>query len=320
MIKKQNIKLGFSLAILTAIMWGLVPIAMKFVLVELDPYTVAWFRFLLAFLGLTIWLAYKKDFPTLKIFKMKKRLMILIIAGLGLLGNFALFASGVQYLTATTSQVVAQLGIVIFMISTIFIFKERLRITQFLGIVILILGLILFFNVDLADLFRNFDKNAIGVWLTVSAACCWACYANAQKVLLKKLKAEQLLWLLYLISSLCLLPLSSPSHLIRLDSWQWIALIFCGLNTLIAYGALVAAMEYWQASEVSAVTTLTPLFSLIFADLFALLIPAYFEFQALNLVEYIGAVTVVFGAMFATIGHKIWSPRKGFHFSKKGIK
>lgn len=317
MIKRQNVKAGFLLAMLTAIMWGIIPIAMKYALAVIDPYTVVWYRFTISALGLTIWLAYKKQFPNFSIFKRRRRIIMLMIAGFGLLGNFILFAAGVQYLSATTSQVVAQLGIILFMISCAFVFKERLRPSQIIGIMILIMGLILFFNKNIIDLFVNMSEYSLGVWLTVFASISWTLYALTQKVLLKKLRAEQLLWLIYLICSIFILPIASPTKIFNANAGQIFALIFCGLNTIIAYGALVAAMERWQAAQVSAITTLTPLFALIFSDLFALLWPESFSIQYLNILGYIGAFTVVCGAMFATIGHHVWHHRKGILFNRK---
>lgn len=323
MIKQQNVKMGFALAMLAAIMWGVVPIAMKYAFQVVDAYTLVWYRFMISALGLTLWLAYKKRFPKFSIFKKRPRFILLTIAVLGLLGNFILFASGVKYLSATTSQVVAQLGIVIFMISSSVVFKERLRPTQIIGIIALILGLFLFFNKSIIELFLNMSEYGLGVLLTSLAATSWASYALAQKALLKKLRAEQLLWLIYIMCSILLLGFASPLKILLGNPWQIFAVIFCGLNTIIGYGALVAAMERWQAAQVSAITTLTPLFSLLFADLFALIWPENFVMQYLNILGYIGAFTVVCGAMFATVGHYIWTPRNGFMFTltrKKGEK
>lgn len=317
MIKQQNVKLGFALAMLTAVMWGLVPIAMKYALVVIDPLTLAWSRLAISAVGITIWLAYKKQFPNLAMFKKRRRFILLMIAGFGLLGNFALFASSVQYLSATTAQVVGQMGIVIFMISSAFVFKERLRPTQIMGISVLLIGLGLFFNKNITVLFANISTYGIGVWLALLASISWAAYALAQKVLLQKLRAEQLLWLIYLICTVFLWPLASPSKIAHADATQLFAIIFCGLNTIIAYGALVMAMERWQAAQVSAITTLSPLFALIFSDLFAIIWPEKFAMQYLNILGYIGAVSVVAGAMFATIGHYLWHPRKGWLINQK---
>ncbi len=65
-------------------------------------------------------------------------------------------------------------------------------------------------------------------------------------------------------------------------------------------------MARWQAAQVSAIITLTPLFTLLFSDLLSLAWPDYFAMPMLNLVAYIGAFVVVSGAMYSAIGHRLW--------------
>ena len=68
-------------------------------------------------------------------------------------------------------------------------------------------------------------------------------------------------------------------------------------------------MARWQAAQVSAVVTLTPLFTLVFSDLLALVWPDLFLSPSLNTVGYFGAFVVVAGAMFSAVGHRWW-PRR----------
>lgn len=81
---------------------------------------------------------------------------------------------------------------------------------------------------------------------------------------------------------------------------------FCGLNTLVGYGALAEAMARWQAAQVSALITLTPLFTLLFSDLLSLAWPDVFARPLLNLMGYLGAFVVVAGAMYSAVGHRLW--------------
>ena len=81
---------------------------------------------------------------------------------------------------------------------------------------------------------------------------------------------------------------------------------FCGLNTLVGYGALAEAMARWQAAQVSALITLTPLFTLLFSDLLSMARPDVFVRPMLNLLGYLGAFVVVAGAMYSAIGHRLW--------------
>ncbi len=80
---------------------------------------------------------------------------------------------------------------------------------------------------------------------------------------------------------------------------------FCGLNTG-RLRALAEAMARWQAAQVSALITLTPLFTLLFSDLLSMAWPDVFARPMLNLIGYLGAFVVVAGAMYSAIGHRLW--------------
>ena len=60
---KQQPLLGFLFALITAMAWGSLPIALKQVLSVMTPQTIVWYRFIVAFLALFILLAYKKKLP-----------------------------------------------------------------------------------------------------------------------------------------------------------------------------------------------------------------------------------------------------------------
>ena len=57
---KQQPLLGFLFALITAMAWGSLPIALKQVLSVMTPQTIVWYRFIVAFLALFILLSYKK--------------------------------------------------------------------------------------------------------------------------------------------------------------------------------------------------------------------------------------------------------------------
>ncbi len=111
--------------------------------------------------------------------------------------------------------------------------------------------------------------------------------------------------LLYTLCTIALLPLAKPMVIAQLSDWQLACLIFCGLNTLVGYGAPAEAMARWQAAQVSAIITLTPLFTLLFSDLLSM--AARFLRQTdVKPLGYLGAFVVVAGAMYSAIGHRIW--------------
>ncbi|TDS90730.1 putative membrane protein [Rahnella sp. BIGb0236] len=306
---KSQAPIGILLALITAMSWGSLPIAMKQVLVVMDPFTVVWYRFSMAAVVLGCILAAKRRLPPKAIFHRPRWMILVLIATCGLLGNFVLFSSSLQFLSPTASQVIGQLSPVGMMVASVIILKERMRVTQVIGASMLFFGLILFFNTSLIEIFTRLTDYTLGVIFGVGAATVWVIYGVAQKVLLRQLASPQILFLLYTLCSIALLPLASPAVLSQLSGWQFACLLFCGANTLVGYGALAEAMARWQAAQVSALVTLTPLFTLLFSDLLALAWPDFFAAPVLNFIGYLGAFVVVAGAMFSAIGHRWW-PRR----------
>ncbi|MDR0805382.1 MAG: DMT family transporter [Enterobacteriaceae bacterium] len=306
---KQSMALGIIFALITAVLWGAVPIAMKQVLPVMTPYTLVWYRFIISAIGLGIVLAVQGKLPRLRLFRRPRWFVILMIAALGLAANFIFFSSALQYLSPTASQVIGQLSPVGMLFASVIILKETMRITQIIGGILLILGLALFFNTNLVEIFTRLTDYTLGVLLGVLASLVWICYGVAQKVLQRRLSASQILFLLYVLSTLFVSPMAVPREVFNLNAWQLACLIFCGLNTLVAYGALGEAMARWQVAQVSALITLTPLFTLLFSDLLALIWPDYFSMTMLNILGYSGAFIVVIGAMISAAGHRLFSHR-----------
>lgn len=145
----------------------------------------------------------------------------------------------------------------------------------------------------------------MGVIFGVAAATVWVSYGVAQKVLLRRLASQQILFLLYTLCTIALLPLAEPGVISRLSSWQ-LACLILRAEYLVGYGALAEAMARWQAAQVSALITLTPLFTLLFSDLLSMARPDVFARPMLNLIGYLGAFVVVAGAMYSAIGHRLW--------------
>ena len=303
---KQQAGIGILLALTTAMCWGALPIAMKQVLEVMEPPTVVFYRFLMAAIGLGIILACRGKLPSLRLFRTPRWLLMLIIATCGLAGNFILFSSSLQYLSPTASQVIGQLSPVGMMVASVLVLKEKMRGTQIFGAITLLSGLVMFFNTSLVEIFTRLTDYTWGVIFGIGAASVWVSYGVAQKVLLRRLASPQILLLLYTLCTMVLLPLAKPAVIMQLSNWQLLCLLFCGLNTLVGYGALAEAMARWQAAQVSALITLTPLFTLLFSDLLSLAWPDFFARPMLNLLGYLGAFVVVAGAMYSAIGHRLW--------------
>lgn len=294
-----RVGLGFSLALLTAVLWGLLPIALKWLLNSMSAATITWIRFVVAAVLVGLVLLARKQIPSLRSLTKRKKLLILIAIA-GLLLNYILYLNGLFLLTAETAQVVIQLAPFLMMLGAVYLFKERLLLWQKIGAWLLVFGLLLFFNDRLALLLTQFGSEGFGVLLVIVAAIAWACYALAQKQLLMSFNSQQIMWLIYMAGALCFMPAADLAPVVELSAWQWAIVVFCCLNTIVAYGAFAEALQHWQAANVSAVLAITPLLTIGFAQLLAYFYPQ-FPSESLNGWAWVGALLVVVGSMLTAL-------------------
>ena len=112
---------------------------------------------------------------------------------------------------------------------------------------------------------------------------------------------RDILLLIYITGSIVFLPLATPASIAQLDTTQLMLLAFVSLNTIIAYGAFAKAMVVWESSRVSAVVTLAPLTTMLFAQALWLFAPGQMALEPLNLLSWTGAIMVVAGSTVAAL-------------------
>ena len=296
--------LGFSLALLATATWGSLPMMAQQVFKYVDAQTLVWSRFVVAAVVLIFILFLTGRLPKLAKLSLKDWGWI-CLGVIGLSTNFVLFADALNYISPTTDQVLWQLAPFTMILCGILFFKEQLKFFQKVGFVLLVIGLIAFFN-DHFDEILQFDSYALGILLGSGASTIWVVYGIAQKLLLRKLSSQQVLMIIYIGCGLLLAPLSTPNQLAQLSGFPLICFIYCCCNTLIGYGAYGEALNHWDTSKVSVVTTMIPIFTMIFAFIGHYFFPNTFDNPDMNLISYIGAFVVVVGAMLAAVGDKLW--------------
>lgn len=291
---------GLLLALTTAFLWGILPIALKILLEVFTANTITAIRFLVAALMVGVWLGLRGKLPKLAILKQLKVAWLMAVAIAGLLLNYILYLSGLNLLTAETAQTLIQLAPFLMMLGGIIIFKERLLFWQRVGAVLLVCGLLLFFNERLVTLLLQAGSETWGVLLVIIAAITWAAYALAQKQLLMHFSSKQIMYLIYVAGTIVFIPVSDFQPLASLTLLQWSLLLFCCLNTVVAYGAFAEALHHWEASKVSAVLAITPLITIVSANLVAWIWPQFVP-QQLNIWSWLGAMLVVAGSALTAL-------------------
>ncbi len=296
-----NWKKGFLLASITMLAWATLAPGLKIALESLDPWTLTWFRFLFAALVSGLFLLSRKRRRG-ELLKLSGSMWgLLLLASLMLVGNYIFYLLGLEKTTPANAQVIIQLAPALLAMGGIIVFKERYNRWQWLGFISLISGLILFFKDQLNIIADNMAAYQIGILLLVAAAIVWAIYALAQKQLLRDISALSVMTFIYIFATILLLPASSPASLLQLNSWQWWILIFCSVNTLVAYGAFAEAMDHWEASRVSAVIALTPLGTIATAAIIHNYWPQIMAAETIDLTGWIGTGLVVCGSIVTAV-------------------
>jgi drug/metabolite transporter (DMT)-like permease len=296
-----NWRLGLGLSLITVILWGLVPVALTIVLTKLDPYTINWFRFATAFILLGGYLAKQGNLP--KVSQLRSvPIYLLAIAILGLTGNYIFFVLGLKATSPSHAEVLIQLAGVFLSLGGLVIFKERYNRYQWMGVGLLSVGFIGFFYEQLKVLATDSSRYINGSWMLIIAGLSWAVYALIQKQLLTKLDSTHIMWVIYGACGILFSTVAKPQTLNQLNSIEWIALIFCGLNTVIAYGAFAESLQHWEASRVSAILALAPIFTIVSMSIIAWLAPGLVTPEHITPLGFLGAILTVSGSISISLG------------------
>ncbi len=240
---------GLGFASVTAVLWGLLPIFLKLAVQTVPAVSIAWFRFFFAAIVLYLILHFRGDQPQ-RIFKFPPWLGVL--AGLGLAGNYFGVTQAVNYSGPSNVAVLIQTAPVMLVMIGVFVFKERLDRIQTVGILIAAVGFIFFYR-DQTENVSDISLYSSATWLIIFASAVWALYMVCQKILNRKMAAQSLNLLVYGVAALALFPMADWNDFSGLRWGDWALLVFLGINTIVAYGAIAEAIKLIPLSLISMV-------------------------------------------------------------------
>ena len=294
-------RLGLALSLLTVLLWGILPIALAVTLQVLDVYTVIWFRFLVSFILLAVYLGIRGKLPKLEQLRSASwKLLAIATVFLGI--NYFLFMQCLALTSPANAEVLIQLSTLLLGFGGLVIFKERYRLSQWIGVSVMICGYVLFFREQLTNLITAHGTYILGSILIALGAMAWAIYALAQKQLLQSLSSPSIMLVIYGGCALLFTPLARIQSLFILNSFHLGMLVFCALNTLIAYGAFAESLEHWEASRVSAVIALAPIVTLILVAVLSVIAPSWTPPEHFTSIAILGAGLVVTGSVAIALG------------------
>lgn len=276
--------------------WSVLPITLRLATRQLDPYTLTWYRFFLSALVIGGILAVRGGLPRWAQLRRVRPMALLVAATLGLAINYVLYLVSLDYVSPTVGTVITQLGPLLLMFSGVWIFGEHLSRRQLIGVVLLIVGLLLFFNRRLAELADLSGRAGVGTLILLAASVTWAVYGVAQKSLLKHFESTQILFLIYVGSTIALLASSAPTAVVGLPALDLVMVVLCAANTLVAYGALAEALKCAGAATVGAVLAVGPVATLVVTWATNKVSPGFFAPDLLNVATIAGACVVALGS------------------------
>jgi len=296
---------GVMYALVAGVLWAILAVALKITLniYALTPFTIVWFRFSIAFFILGGVLLFKKS-SLFKVFY--KPPLKLIIATVCLGFNYYGYMKGLDYSTPSNASVFTLLGPVLFAITGIYIFKEKITLLHISGFLIVLTGLCLFYWEQIGAM-ANQKNYSLGILWIIGSSIAWVIYAILQKELTKTYSTNQLNLFIYGICSLIFLPGMHISGFASLDIPGWLLVMFLGLNTLIAYGAIALAFRYLDSNKVSVILTMSPIITFIIMYFFMVFNVTLIATEHFSLLSIVGAAIALFGSVFVILFTRVKS-------------
>jgi drug/metabolite transporter (DMT)-like permease len=285
---------GLIYASITALLWGFLAIAQKVMLKSLDAYTIVWSRFLIAFVVLSIYI-YRKNKNELKI--LIRPPWLIIVGAISLLINYVSVLKGLDYTSPNTVQIIIQSAPIMFCLTGIFFFKEKATNIQKIGFALSAVGLLIFYSSQLEAFVHDVESFNIGFILIMIGAIGWVIYAVVQKLMVRKYDPQTLNLVLYGLPIIILFYFVDFDRLLGLSIGEYALLLFLGLNTLIAYGAMSEALKYAEASKVSVIITMNPIITVVSMSVLAYLEVTWIKGEIMSLKSLIGALILIVGGI-----------------------
>lgn len=253
--------------LLAVIFWGVSFIATKTALNELTPVMIIILRLLLGILILIILALYtKRDFSI----RLKQHAFIFLLAAIAVF-HLWIQVTGLQYTSAAnTGWIIGTTPVFIAIMGMIF-FKEKMTLTQLVGIIIAFSGL--FFLISEGDLTSiGFISNK-GDFLVLASAFTWGAYSIVNKKISLTYPPLMTILYLFIMMAIILLPVTANSETLfrlkHLSMLSWICILFLGIFCSgISYVLWAQSLKDMDSSKVGAFLYIEPFVTVFSAWIF----------------------------------------------------
>jgi drug/metabolite transporter (DMT)-like permease len=276
-----------------AIIWASSFIFIKWGLLELKPFNLAFWRFLLAS-PLLFGYVYARRRENLFVFERKDFLPLIILGLTGVSLLYAVQFMALKFTTATNASILINSSVFFIALLSIVLLGERITKSRATGIVVGMVGISLVLSNGRLNFFSS--STLTGDLLMIFDGFLWAIYTIAGKSLLDRYDADSLTAWAFVLGILTLTPFLAFEGLqIPLTTLSWISIFFLAVFcSFIAYLIWYKALEAEDASKVAIYIYMIPFFTAIMA--FSLLN------EKITIVKVFGGILTILGVYMAERG------------------
>ncbi len=279
------------------LLWGVQPLAIALTVGKIPGGALAFAKIATALAAIACGKLLKGHRPSLP----KSRPLLVLATAASLAVSYYLYNACFRYLTPGGTQMYFLTSRLFLALAGIFLFKETFRRVQWLAFAALIAGFGLYFHDQLRV---SGEGYALGVLMALGSAATWAAFAVGQKKLLAHYTSAQALLLLYALATLFLAPLADVQPFAHLGVVELAALFVVCATNVAAFFLFSESLRHWDTTKIAAVSTLTPLATVVLVALASLVSPVFHP-EPLNFLSAGGAVVAVLAAAaIALLGNR----------------
>lgn len=264
---KTSVLLAMSALLLTAICWGLAPVATRYLLQSLSPIAFLLIRFIFASL---LFLPFV--FRRTKERWTRHYLLLTVIGGLvGIIGYYAAVTFGLQWISAGTAGLLLATEPLWIALFSLLLLHDHLRLSILCGLVLALLGVASLVGGTLFSPTLHMTT-ILGMGLTLLSAIMWGLYTIIVRPISQRYGAFTCTASTTIIGTLPLLALWPPDLIsvgLHLSLVEWITLV------LLTVGSTIIATILWNygvarlpGAQAGAFLYLVPLFSVLGGAIF----------------------------------------------------
>jgi drug/metabolite transporter (DMT)-like permease len=283
------------LVLLSTLFWGINFHAGKYVVGFISPLDAAAIRFSLASVVILVMLLVKESPKTVWAAIEQQWKAYIVLGIIGVAGFNGLFFLGLKYTSAVNGALILATNPLVTVLMSAFILKESIRMNQYIGMCLSLMGVILVITQGKWVMLRHFQI-ASGDWIIMGANVCFALYGVLCRRYLQESKPLITTAMTMIIGAVTLLlcvGLAPSSSAWIHQNWPvYAALLHMALfGTVLAYLFWNSGIIYLGINQTVIFFNLVPVFTVLIAMMLG---------QPILLIQILGGISVLLGVLIST--------------------